>query len=336
MSLLAWIYGILLSLRNALYDWNWLPRSRLPGHVISIGNIAVGGTGKSPVVIALAQYLLQNGVSKPAILTRGYRGGLGRNEWLCLIDGRRVAGNAAESAKPDEALMQSRMLPGVPVVVGARRARAAMNWVTQAASQPTHWILDDGFQHRAIVRDVDVVLLDATTPFGPLLPKGRFREYTEALGRSQVIAFTRCLEGFPRKGDKAYVSLVAPGAAVFCLEAVYEKPQRVVAVKNDSQDLVAMPVLLVAGIARPEAFQAAATQKNIAVAGTYFVGDHAPIDPLVLKQRLTESAAGAVWTTAKDWARDEAAFRESGVDVYVLPMSMACDDLCRHVVGALR
>ena len=92
-SILAWLFGVLVQLRNAAFDLGLLKSRHLPGKVISIGNIAVGGTGKSPMVIAVAG-ILQSKMCRAAVLTRGYKGGLKSSQWVCYLDGKRVAGDA--------------------------------------------------------------------------------------------------------------------------------------------------------------------------------------------------------------------------------------------------
>lgn len=328
----AWLFGVMVALRNFLYQVGILPSKRLPGRVISVGNIAVGGTGKSPVVIALGQYFIAKGVHC-AVLTRGYKGGLSPSQWLVLINRSRVAGDAPESAHPDEALMQSQVLRDVPIIVGAKRSKAATAWLADAQKlgipAPAVWILDDGFQHRQIKRDVDLVLLDARKPFGALLPKDLFREPAESLSRAHAILFTRADGRYPRSGDFSYPSVVAPHATIAKVGFDFGTPNRVFA--GNVSDKKEWPQLfwLVAGIANPEQLKRAVKEKGMELAGEYLVKDHVAILSDDVKTKMNGSEV-PILTTAKDWARSAEALKQVGVDVYVLPMTV---DLPQNILN---
>ena len=315
-ALLALFFGKVVALRNWAFDRKILGVRKLPGRVISVGNIAVGGTGKSPAVIFVAEELIKRRL-RPAILTRGYRGGLKSSEWLVLLNGQRMGGNATNSARPDEAIMQSRALPSVPVIVGARRYRAAMTWLEQVneGARPTHWILDDGFQHRQIHRDVDIVLLDAEKPFGPLLPAGLFRESYLALKRAQEVVFTRCSTLVPGQGDETLVSMAAPGAHVQKAKFVVEPPKLV----GGGAGAVTQ-YLAVAGIAKPSDFLASVRACGLQIGGELLVADHGSIREHDMRNAL--GASRGIVTTEKDWARAEGAFLALGIPIYVLPVKM--------------
>jgi tetraacyldisaccharide 4'-kinase len=166
-------YGAVSHLRARAYRTGLLRAKRLDGVVISVGNLTVGGTGKTPMVLWIAERLIAEG-KKSAILTRGYR-----------------ADVSAEASTSDEVrLLRARLDDRVAFGVGADRwARGR-----ELAAQGIEWfILDDGFQHIQLARDVDIVLIDATNPFGGghLLPAGRLREPKSALGRANIIVITR-------------------------------------------------------------------------------------------------------------------------------------------------
>ena len=160
MRLLAVLFAFLSHMRNLLYDRAFLKARRLPAKVISVGNIMVGGTGKSPMVIALARYYQSRG-ERVAILTRGYRSRLKSRDYIVLKNGAFQMGSTyIEESGADEALMQSFLLVDVPVIVGARRFAAAVEFLrnTPNSQHPTIYILDDGFQHRKIARDLDIAI----------------------------------------------------------------------------------------------------------------------------------------------------------------------------------
>src|SRR5271170_3223203 len=173
---LSVLYGGLARARAALYRRGVFRSRRLKGVVISVGNLTVGGTGKTPMVLWLAERLAAEG-HRPAILTRGYRG----------------AGQSDASGLPtsDEvALLRERLGARAQLGVGKDRYASGRTLERHGASW---FILDDGFQHLALGRDADIVLIDATDPFGggQLLPAGRLREPRTALARADVVVITR-------------------------------------------------------------------------------------------------------------------------------------------------
>lgn len=180
------LYGALLRLRNALYDRGGRAVRRASLPVLSVGNITVGGTGKTPFVGWLSRELQSRG-RRPAVVSRGYRGRAGRGP-LTVSDGRGPVVTADRCG--DEPFMLAQTLPGVVVVVGSNRflgVEAAARLGADVA------ILDDGFQHRGLARELDIVLLDAGNPFGHdrLLPAGLLREPVRGLKRADVVLITR-------------------------------------------------------------------------------------------------------------------------------------------------
>jgi len=157
---------------------------RLPARVISIGNITTGGTGKTPAAVALALEARRRGL-KPCVLTRGYGGSL---KGPVIIEPGMRAGEAG-----DEPLLMAGKLGGIPVVKCAGRYEAGMFALSEIGPRPDLFILDDGFQHRRLYRDKDVLLINAREPFdnGKLLPMGLLREPLEAMGRADVVVITK-------------------------------------------------------------------------------------------------------------------------------------------------
>ena len=166
-------YGAATHLRARAYRTGLLRSKRLDGIVISVGNITVGGTGKTPMVFWIAEHLIAEG-QKTGILTRGYRGEA-----------------SAEGSTSDEVqLLRARLGDRVSFGVGADRWSRGR----ELSARGVEWfVLDDGFQHLQLARDVDIILIDATNPFGGghLLPAGRLREPKSALARADVVVITR-------------------------------------------------------------------------------------------------------------------------------------------------
>ena len=185
---LSYLYAATVTLRNWLYDCRLSKSKRLPCKVISVGNIVSGGTGKTPAVIWIAKALL-DADCRPAILLRGYLRQQKTSGSQVVSDGQEIL--ASVEASGDEAVMIARELPSVPVLVGKDRYEAGCRALDQLKCDVL--ILDDGFQHRKLGRDLDIVTLDATQPIGTgkLLPAGTLREPVSALRRADMIMLTR-------------------------------------------------------------------------------------------------------------------------------------------------
>jgi tetraacyldisaccharide 4'-kinase len=180
------LFRVAVAARGAAYGRGLLHVFRAGVPVISVGNVAVGGAGKTPATAAIAARLLAR-KRRVAVLSRGY--GATRSDARVVSDGRRVILGAAEGG--DEPVLLARRLPGVAVLCGPRRAALARHAVESLGADAL--LLDDGFQHRALARDLDVVLLDAANPFGNgrLLPAGPNREPRSALRRAGLAWLSR-------------------------------------------------------------------------------------------------------------------------------------------------
>ena len=181
----AWLYWGITTFRNWLYDRIFKPVT-LDVKIISVGNITVGGTGKTPLVEAIARYLQKQG-KKVVIQSRGY----GRRSHGTLIVSDGENSPVPPELAGDEPYLLSKKLPGVPVIVGNDRLAAARQAIQKF--QPDVVILDDAFQHRRIGRDLDIALLDTMKPWGNgrLLPAGPLREIPANINRASLIVLTR-------------------------------------------------------------------------------------------------------------------------------------------------
>jgi tetraacyldisaccharide 4'-kinase len=211
----------------------------LPGTVISVGNLTVGGTGKTPMVLWIAERLAEEG-KRTAILTRGYRG---------MIDARQNG----EPQSDEVALLRERLSGKVQIGVGADRYRNG----EVLARHGTEWfVLDDGFQHLPLARDADVVLIDATDPFGggATLPAGRLREPISALQRADVVVITRSVQA-PAPAIEAMIRRHTKSSIFYGstkLESVLRVPPLVVAMPP--QDWSHARFVAFCGIGNPPAF----------------------------------------------------------------------------------
>jgi len=176
------VYGLVAAARALAYRAGLFHSRRLPATVISVGNLTVGGTGKTPFVAWLAERLVRDGRSV-GILTRGYRG-------FARGSGSTSASGAGATADEPE-LLRARLPERVPVAVNPDRCSGAQPLLAQGINW---FVMDDGFQHLKLYRDVNVALVDATDPFGGgLLPAGRAREPRSALGRADILVITRAV-----------------------------------------------------------------------------------------------------------------------------------------------
>lgn len=224
-------YGQGIRVRNLYYD-RWAFPLWLDVPVISVGNLTVGGTGKTPMTVWICERLLERG-RKPAVLSRGYK---------------------AESGFSDELMLISRRLPSVVAIANANRYAAGQLAIEQYGAQAV--VLDDGFQHRRVGRDLDLVLIDATRPFGfgHVLPRGLLREPLRNLQRAEAVVLTRSDQASERELDEItrQVATLNPTAPV--LRAVH-RPAGFFDLEGRPVDLPAgSRIGALAGIARPGAF----------------------------------------------------------------------------------
>ena len=182
------LYGRVMDVRNALYDRNILKSHGLGARTISVGNITTGGTGKTPLVSLISEILIDAGETV-CILTRGY-GRANPNDRVLVSDGRAILAGAAEGG--DEPAELAARLGGRAIIISDADRLSAGRWAKQKFGV-TVFLLDDGFQHRRVRRDLDIVCIDATDPCGGgrALPAGRLRESFAGLKRADAIVLTR-------------------------------------------------------------------------------------------------------------------------------------------------
>ena len=284
LRLAAVPYGAVVRVRNLLFDRGWLHSETAAVPVVSVGNLTAGGTGKTPCVEYVARFY--RGLDRRvAILSRGYGSEAGRN---------------------DEALVLEENLPDVPHLQGPRRAALARAAVEELESEIL--VLDDGFQHRRLRRDLDLVLLDATAPWGHgyLLPRGLLREPRSSLRRASVIALSRCdqVTAEERRRLKEQVHAIAPGIDVI------ESRHKAVELVNSERATAGLellregPVAAFCGLGNPDAFRRTLTDLGANVAAFRAYPDHfaygrADVDALDTWGRSLPRDAALV-TTQKD------------------------------------
>jgi tetraacyldisaccharide 4'-kinase len=302
LAAVEWAFRGVAAVRGALYAGGVLPAARAGIPVISIGNLAVGGAGKTPAAIAVAARLLARG-RRVAVLSRGY--GASRSDARVVSDGDRVLLPAAEGG--DEPVLVARRLPGVLVLCGPRRIELAR--LARGSLGADVALLDDGFQHRALARDLDVVVLDAENPFGNghLLPRGPNREPRAALRRAGLVWLSR-VEGAPPDQLAALRALAQESTGHLPVESSHAPVDLVDGGLRTSYGLGALrgrEVRLCSGIARPATFRRTVEALGAAVVGERRFADHHAFSPRELAEAFGPADGVAPWVviTEKDAVR---------------------------------
>ncbi len=318
--------------RRAWYARHPEASRRLRRPVISVGNVAVGGSGKTPVVAALARLLLDAG-ERPAVLTRGYARRRPDDGVTVVSDGCRVLADIDRAG--DEPLMLARALPGVPVLVGADRHLSGV--LAERRFKCTVHLLDDGFQHFALARDVDLVIVspeDVERPF--TLPAGRLRERLDAAraADAMIVASTR-------EEEFARVAAAVSVEKVFRLRRGLARARLADTAGGLLEPAEGTRVLAVAAVARPQGFFNALAVEGWTLAGQMAFPDHhrfTQADVHRVLAAMHDARAGMVVTTEKDLVRLQP-LEPLPFPVAVVPLEVRIepeDEFTAWVLGRLR
>lgn len=307
MNPLASLFGLGVRARNALYDRAIVRGKRLQGPVVSVGNLSVGGSGKTPFVILLGELLKSRGI-KFDILSRGY----GRQtKGVALVN---PGGSSSDFG--DEPLLMARRL-GVPIIVGEERHEAGV--FAENKFGPQFHLLDDGFQHRALARDFDIVLVTPEDPRDRFLPAGRLREPLSSLSRADAMVLTSGAspDAFRNAGATKLVWRVRRGILP---KNVPDRP------------------IVFCGIARPQNFVLQLRTAGIDPVAEAFYRDHHAYkesDIRDLLQLRQQSEAGGFVTTEKD-AINLGQYLSALAPLSVVPVKMDLADAANAVDTMLR
>lgn len=271
LYLISLLYRFLVQLRHTLYKTGVFKSYSLPCRVVSIGNITMGGTGKTPTVIYLAQLFKKQGLST-AVLSRGYKGR--SSEKIAVVsNGERILLNVGDAG--DEPVLLSKALPGVPIIIGRDRVLSGRYVVDHFS--PEIVLLDDGFQHVRLKRDADILLIDLYYGFGNghLLPRGILREPLIHLNQAHLFLLTKRIDG---KGDQTIENKIMsfkPDAQLFfasyeikCVTTLKEGKE------IDLNHLKKKKVLALSGIANPHYFSYLLRQQGMSVIEEWMLPDH--------------------------------------------------------------
>ena len=294
LTLLSWPYSLVTLFRNWLYTQGWLRIHRVGVPVLCVGNLTTGGTGKTPLVVWLARLMGQKGL-RAAILTRGYK-----------ANGRKTPYGVTTNTDDPAELAQA--CPGVPVIVNPDRVAGAAEAIRNHGVQVL--LMDDGFQHRRLGRDLDIVTVDATCPFGygRLLPAGLLREPLSGLARAHAVVLTRSDQVSEETLAEIETRIRRINPDLVVARSVHAP---VGACRSDGLEIPAgklrgKRIFAFCGLGNPTAFFATVQACGCVLAGSRAYDDHyayAQRDLADLCQAARSCGAELLLTTQKDWTK---------------------------------
>lgn len=306
LILLSWPYRGIVCLRNYLYSSGFSQAHRVSATVLSVGNLTTGGTGKTPLVIWLCR-LLQQRQLRCAILTRGYK--------------------TPRGELADEPALLAAQCPGVPIVVNPDRVEGAGEAICRHDAQVL--VMDDGFQHRRLARDLDIVAIDATSPFGPgsmgvppvdlrswascpcygrILPAGLLREPITSLERAHAVILTRCdqASGDMLRQIEEAIRRINSDLAIARSVHVPVRIETAEGVKIDLEEVAGSRIFAFCGLGNPQSFFRTVDRLRGVLAGTQVFDDHyrySDGDLNQIRKQAVEQRAELILTTQKDWTK---------------------------------
>ncbi len=307
LAVAAKVYSIVIGLRNFLYSKGWLKTYRANAAVISIGNITAGGTGKTPLVIWLCKQIISNfkfQISNCgcAILTRGYKATKNlKFTYACVTTGAGKTQNYK-----DEPAILAESCPEAKVIVNPDRVAGAGEAVDKFGAKVL--IMDDGFQHRRLSRDLDIVTIDGTLPFGygKMLPAGLLREPVSALKRADAVVVTRCdqvaeaqLTQLEEKLQSVNPDMIIARSmhAAICAKSIDNKEISIGKLKRKK-------IFAFCGIGNPDAFLSAVKELGLNLVGSKIYNDHYHYTDSDIAEIYEEAKclkADLILSTQKDW-----------------------------------
>jgi len=311
---LAAIYGQVMHLRNLCYDRQWFKTHWLEVPVISVGNLTTGGTGKTPMVILLANLAGQAGLT-PGIIMRGYGSKPGHDA--------------------DEVLLLRRELPGVPIVADPDRIAGGKRAIEQSAQI---LIADDAFQHRRLGRDLNICLVDVCFPFGggKILPAGRLRESLTGFKRADMVILTRCDQATSEQIDELKSKIRSLTDSIPILTSQHRVRRCVDASGTVITDLQGKKVFAFAAIGRSESFFNTLRESGVTLTGTRSFPDHHYYTSGDLQQihaEFVQQGSDLMICTAKDMVKigsellKSVNIAPSELSALEIEMAMPSDDL---------
>ncbi len=289
---LSVLYGAVMWLRNKAFDWGFIKSHRVNAFVLSVGNLSVGGTGKTPMIETLVSILGKQYTL--GMVSRGYRR---ETDGIHLASGEESAATLG-----DEPFQLYRKFEHLAVAVGADRTKT-VNHLLKQKGQKDIILLDDAFQHRAIKRDLNMMLTTYNRPFfrDYVLPAGNLREFRQGAERADAVIVTKCPEMLPQEASEKWIKRIknyAPNVEVFFSHVVYEELKAVV------EKPLQRDIMVLAGIAQPDDM-IQALKKNFNCIRVFEFPDHHYYTSTDLDEILTamQGKSCSLVTTEKDMVR---------------------------------
>lgn len=316
------LFASITKLRRYAYKRQWLQSEKLPVPVVSIGNITVGGTGKTPIIQAIAHYLQQQGKT-PAILSRGYRGTYKNIQ--TVSDGKTILATATEVG--DEPIQLAKQLPQTPIIVCRDRIVGGKYIIKHF--HPDIILLDDGMQHLRLQRDLDITLIDATNPFGnkKTLPCGPLREPQSTLSHADAIIITKTNQ------TSSIEKLINTLTKLKVIDKVTQASFTTSTITNTTthktsktNDFKSCKAFAFCGLGNTASFFTSCNKTSLFITGTCAFPDHHPYTSKDIQHIVSQahaSNAEFLITTEKDAARLTST--SFPLPLYTLNMIMHCD-----------
>lgn len=329
---LGTFYSAITRTRLAAYRRGWMSVASLPAPVISVGNLTTGGTGKTPLVEWVCRVLASGGAGEErheskgvCVLTRGYRRDNPKTQ-VVVSNGVEIL--AGEREAGDEPLLLAENLLGIAAVVANPNRAAAGEWAIKNLNAQ-YFVLDDGFQHLALARDLDIVTIDATNPWGggSLLPYGRLREPRAGLSRADCVVITRADQVEDLSLVERAVKSLVNAAPIFSSRMVTLGIRKLGGGSANQESLRAQTLGAFCGVGNPQSFFNHLRREESALAFTRAFDDHHNYNQADLEALVKEAkscGAGALITTAKDALKVSALNLE--LPCYVLEIQISIDE----------
>lgn len=327
-------YSVIIRVRNRLYELKILEQNKLQCKVISVGNITVGGTGKTPMTIYLAEKLTLLGY-KVVVVSRGYKGNFEKKGGI-ISNGKEILMGPEDSG--DEPFLMAAKLKNIPVVVGQNRYNDGL--IAVRNFNPDIILMDDGFQHRKLFRDIDILLLDSKRPFGNgrLLPGGILREPAASIKRANTFILTRSSSDITAARNAIRtVSNMQPVFEAYNASYFFRVPKGVVAdpvacfrsqLSHDLGHFAKKKVVAFSGIAGNNNFRKTLSESGCDIPEFFDFPDHhrySEDDMGKISKAVRDNVAEFVMTTEKDFARMGGKFGFP-VDLVVVGVKMCLKD----------
>lgn len=329
---MSYLYEFGVSCKLALYNSGIMRREKLPCYVISIGNITVGGTGKTPTAQKMAAIVKEMGY-RVVILNRGYRSHWGK-EIGVVSNGEKIFMTAYEAG--DEAYLMAKTLPGIPVIIGKNRAVTGRYAVEKMNAEVI--IMDDGYQHWQLERDLDVVLVDTLNMFGNgcVLPRGTLREPLENLKRGDIFLLTKTDQSSKLSRIQLRNTIAKYNAGAPVVESIHH-PKNFVEIADwykgisnnyrDLEELRGKDVMVFSAIGNPSSFEQTLSSIGLNILEAVRYPDHhdyGMLEMQYINERASSLKAVAMVATAKDAVKipTEFIYSDREIPLYILNMDI--------------